>query len=1104
MLIDAKARQQAIDPNHSFIVQAPAGSGKTELLTQRYLALLGRVDNPEHIVAITFTRKAAAEMRGRIVGALASATQPEPAEDHKKLTWQLAKKAFDQDQAKSWQLLENPARLRIQTIDAFTHGLVHQMPLSADLPTQPVASDDAGDLYRQAARRTLQWLEDDNEWAAQIATLLTHFGNQRSRVEAMLAQMLACRDSWLRHLPLGRGDDHAATFERFRQELEACLQGAVENQLQTLQAAMPPGWRSQLLPLAEFAMKTLGEQSELVAALAENWPAEAQHLHAWQWLYGLLFTDKGEPRKTVTVKQGFPKSDEKTAIIEWINGNCYDESLQLAWRKLNDLPPSKYDDAQWQVMLSLFQVLPIALAELRLVFQAENQVDHSEISQAALNSLGDEDAPSDLMLRLDYAIQHLLIDEFQDTSLMQYRLFNRLISGWEAGDGRTFFVVGDPMQSIYRFRDADVGLFLKAWQQGMENLPLTALQLQANFRSDQTIVDWNNDAYRVVMPGAHNINAGAVAFSASHAAKGQGEHSGIFVHPQSNSVEQEAEQVADLIECELASNKDSTIAVLVRSRTHVHGIIQALRQRDIAFQGQDIEGLAGRMVISDLFSLTRALIQPNDGLAWLALLRAPWLGLSLAEITALIHPEQGSNVFRQLKTAWADAQIAPALGERFQAVMQTLQDAMYNKGRWPLSQWVRRTWYGLDGPAALQQASDLDDAEQFFALLDDVDEGGDLSSLRLLQERIAKLYAQPNSESDGRVQIMTIHKSKGLEFDCVIVPGLGKKGGRNDTQLLGWIEQQQAHGEAVYLSVPHGDGQERDPLYKFIQSLDKERSDNELRRVLYVATTRAISRLHLLGHAPTNKDNQCKPQAGSFLAMLWPLVKTPFESAAQSQEQSENEWQTLVDPFYWRLPDNYQTLTFSDDLKALNAVNAELEVTEFDWAGELARNVGSVVHRALQNMAESQRLAMPSEDWVINALMREGVPRGDWPAGLERVQQAIANSLHDETGQWLMAAHPHAQSEMALSGVYGEQVVNLVVDRTFVDESGQRWVVDYKTSTHEGSDIDEFLASEKDRYQFQLERYGHMLKRLDDRPVMLMLYFPMLKRHIKWQLPDFG
>ncbi|HLS51435.1 MAG TPA: UvrD-helicase domain-containing protein, partial [Burkholderiaceae bacterium] len=157
---DAAQRQAAIDPSDSFIVQAPAGSGKTELLTDRLLALLALVNRPEEIVAITFTRKAAAEMQARVLAKLQSAQGPEPSQPHLRQSWHLARQALARDAELGWNLLKYPARLSIRTIDAFCAALVRTMPWSSTLGGVPAITDDARALYEEAAIETLSLIDE--------------------------------------------------------------------------------------------------------------------------------------------------------------------------------------------------------------------------------------------------------------------------------------------------------------------------------------------------------------------------------------------------------------------------------------------------------------------------------------------------------------------------------------------------------------------------------------------------------------------------------------------------------------------------------------------------------------------------------------------------------------------------------------------------------------------------------------------------------------------------------------------------------------------------------------------------------------------------------
>ena len=133
------------------------------------------------------------------------------------------------------------------------------------------------------------------------------------------------------------------------------------------------------------------------------------------------------------------------------------EELREQLHAIRSLPEPTYTDEQWDALDAIVKLAPQAVAELQVVFAAHGQADFIEIAQGAVRALGDESDPTDLLLSLDYRIRHILVDEFQDTSHSQYELLVRLTSGWEPGDGRTLFVVGDPMQSIYRFREAEVG-----------------------------------------------------------------------------------------------------------------------------------------------------------------------------------------------------------------------------------------------------------------------------------------------------------------------------------------------------------------------------------------------------------------------------------------------------------------------------------------------------------------------------------------------------------------------------------------------------------------------------------------------------------------------
>ena len=199
---DASVRQEALNPTRSFIVQAPAGSGKTELLTQRFLQLLCHTHKaPEEVVAITFTRKAAGEMRERIISALAMAEKDSPPEEsHRQATWQLAKNVLQRDKELNWQLQNNPNRLRILTIDALAAHITKQIPLPAKLSPQLNLTENPLPYYREAVQQLILSVADNTPWTAGLNTLLKHLDNNASQLEDLLIRILSKREQWLPHI----------------------------------------------------------------------------------------------------------------------------------------------------------------------------------------------------------------------------------------------------------------------------------------------------------------------------------------------------------------------------------------------------------------------------------------------------------------------------------------------------------------------------------------------------------------------------------------------------------------------------------------------------------------------------------------------------------------------------------------------------------------------------------------------------------------------------------------------------------------------------------------------------------------------------------------
>ena len=1141
---DRNQREQGRDLHHSYIVQAPAGSGKTELLTQRMLGLLAHVENPEEVVAITFTRKAAAEMSHRLVNRLHAAARNNDGEElgpHEQVSRELALAVLENDKKIGWNLLEQPSRLRIRTIDSLCSELARQLPVLSGLGgTQQIAVD-ADALYRKAAARTMAVIENDNdELQADVKRVLDRYDNQYDKLVELLSGMLASREQWLGHLLAARSGDG---FDRHG--LEKSLRILIELQLQAARIRTPDRLLAALPRLYNYALANSPtdevQLKELLNACGGpdggflELSVNADALPHWQTMINRFLTTADKWRVAPDKNAGFPapstvKAAEKELVAAWKNEfkTLLDEhrdndKLREIFKTIRKLPNPDYQDEAWESLESLMRILLRATENWVLVMAETGEVDFGEITTRAIQSLGSEDAPSDLALRMDYRIQHILVDEFQDTSHSQIRLLNQLTMGWCDGDGRTLFLVGDPMQSIYRFRKAEVSLFIKAWQgQLFDQIQLLPLQLRVNFRSTQPIVDWVNKAFPLVMPGESDPVMGAVCYSDADT-KPQVSDQGtvaIKILPERDD-EEEARQVIKTIE---SCDPNEKTAILVRSRTHASAILAELDRRKLTnprfrYQAINFTPLADTTLIQDLVSLTLALIQPADRLAWLSVLRSPYAGLDLADLDTLVAGNSGNIILDAVSAGATDQTGLSENGQqRLQRTAPVLHEAVSRRGRQSIRSLVEATWINLGGPACVENPSELDDATTYFNLLDTLDNENLPIDHDTLELRMKNLYAEPDAGANGHLQVLTIYASKGLQFDTVILPGLNRQPRSDEARLLHWFE---LAGENSIVMSPMRNTVEKEKqkksgdLIKFITSIENQRQSLENGRLLYVATTRAIHSLYLFAAIKPNAKDEIKANSSSLLGNLWPAIQekqallvTRAAEAASAADGDDTDGETETEspalnlpPIYrrlaadWRLPDPPASVNFTE--------TGQTEVQnyiEFSWAGEDARMTGNLVHRLLQLIGEKGLKSWEATggisqrgNWCRQQLLSEGVKNEKADAIIVRATEAIENCMASKQGRWILENHEDARCEYAITAVLDKQPKNLILDRTFI-ENGTRWIIDYKTSSHSGGDLEGFLENEARRYSEQLQRYKSALAITESLPIKTALYFPLLDR----------
>lgn len=1090
LALDQKNRLLALNVEDSFIVQAPAGSGKTELLMQRFLALLAyTVDVPDSVLAITFTHKAAREMKERILMALENADKLAPSEAHSRQTWQLARAVLDKDKSLQWNLLNQPSRLKIQTIDAFCLSLTQAMPILSTLGANLDISTDPTPYYVLAAENLLAHLESASPLAPALAKLLHHLDNQQERTKNLLVEMLKIRDQWLPYLV---GDFSASLSEH----LQNSVQHLIGDNLHHLRLQIPNSMKASLLALlSHFSHRPLND-------------LQAASLSDWQDLAARFLT------KVDTLRQRWNKdfsAFDKDFLSE-LRQNLEDNPqwLQLL-AQIQTVPTLDEQDPSYALLQELIVLLPYLVAELNLVFQAEECIDFSAIAEHALCALGEDDAPTDLALALDQKIQHILIDEFQDTSITQFRLLEKLTLGWQSGDGRTLFLVGDPMQSIYRFRQAEVSLFLRVKEQGLGALALTPLALSANFRSTDAIVNWNNHVFKTLFPTKDNMDNGAIAYHSSAAIQKSNSPQSIFpLAFDKDDKTGQAKAISRIIRTIWTNDDRKTIGILVKARSHLPEVLAQLQAESIPYQAVEIEYLHNKETVQDLLSLSLALLNLRDRLSWLSLLRCPWMGFSLGDLTHIANAP-AKTIYEALGQRNIFILLSDDGQRRLSLRLPALQKSLKNLGILSFSAWIENTWRALEGPRLLTDDNALDECELFFATLRQFDQQGIWPQPQQLKDKFATLFATPLDMEKSPLQVMTIHKAKGLEFDCVILPRLEAAPPVERKPLLTWLERTRVNGNTDLLLAPIPALDESSaPLYDYIRRKNKAKLNFENTRVLYVATTRAKQSLYLLYGIDLKEDTVKAPSKGSFLHELWPIFEHEViqhrKAAVQFSDETAIKKENIVEKpiLLKRFAVDY-SLPIQIDLNSV--LKTESSKFSFSIVNDItAQQVGIVLHRILHLLSQQSLEALEKAATTYHAiylrrqLLALGMHKDQLETAIASLRQALLALCQDERAAWILSQkHREIHSEYALTAKVDNNYKQYIIDRTFIDDEGLRWIIDYKSSQPRPDEsIHDFYNRAQLDHATQLTAYGALFAQLEEGPIYLGLYFPLFQGWHSW------
>ena len=1075
--LDQHERQRALDPSRSILVQAPAGSGKTTLLAQRFLRLLAEVDEPGQIVAITFTNAAAAEMRNRILDEL-----------RKDELSSLACRALERSQTLGWNLLDLPEQLRIKTIDSFCRDLALQQPLLTGLGGGLEIADPATELYRRAARRSLEKMDEaDSTLREALSELLLWRDNNWKEMEDLLVEMLGQRDRWMHDFVFDSDQD----WEALRKRLER-----------------------------PFALAAVSSQ-----------------------------------------------------------------------------PPTRYTDDEWKIVKACFTLLRHTAGQLQVVFAEASAVDYTEVAQIAQRVLkGADGLPTDAAMAVSDGIRHLLVDEFQDTSRRQHELLRRLIAAWPDRAGRTCFVVGDPMQSIYFFRQADAELFPRVKAFGLE-IPaddpflFDSVRLRANFRTTPFLVErLNKDFDRVfVLPDGsgvtfssaepmREVESGPGPSYALHLDFVPHTGPGKTANPESKREKEDVhkKQVNEIValirshqerieQTGLAREQDKDkkyrIAVLGRTHKALAPIAQALREAQIPFRAVDLEKLAARPEVLDALALARALLNPHDRVAWLGVLRAPWCGLTLGDLHKLTSADDPQVFARPVPELLVErlSLLSSASQHAAQRVLEALDTVPLLRAELPtasIGTCLEQIWLRLGGAECVDPSARAN-LDLLWSSLDQLPTGEQDLLGPALDAALDKLTAQPDpgASSDCGVQLMTIHKAKGLEFEVVIVPDLQAGCGNSSHKMLSWLERGLTRpddsGEITeFLVAPfQPKGAVRGEAKTWVDRVYRDREKQEDRRILYVAATRARNELHLFARPSYKAERDgtlsLHEPSNSLLATAWPAledeVRAQFEDwkAARAASQSNLgqeiesiaasgvsnllEMPSLAKPtILRRLPPDFQPVAPQilgapsfPRLFAERVGNHEYSRHE---GGLLSRALGTAVHtlleelshlRATTNWEAARETLSRLEPRITSQVRASGLNQAQAAQIAAQALQSALDASLDPIGQWILSPHTEASSEVRWAGVVDGSLHTVQVDRVFragpvprSDGDDCWWIIDYKTAHADNADPATALPELRKIFTPQLEAYAEVLRNLHGKDSLLRagLYYPRMLLLDWWEL----
>ena len=1054
---DHQVRKKALGQG-SFIVQAPAGSGKTSLLVKRFLNRLLDVKSPKEVLALTFTNKAAAEMAQRLKEALEGKSEDN---EIKKIVEKISKHALKNKWDEGY--IDS---LMVMTIDKLALRLIKQTPILSSSGVNFLTDEDPDDLYRETIRETITSNAENH-------LLFKYFDYDYHKLTEQLLALISKRDQWLPIVSgLLRSDD---------KNIEEIYGTYYTNELNI--------WVEEKIK-PNFTNEDLKELEIIVSYLADNKNIDRKdklrssiNYEFWFYIRDLILTKSGKQiRKKIDTSSGFPATNVGKEIKERLL-----KLIELKINKFNILIDF-FNVTHHKNIVDIYPLItPFCLLLIDMVtrlnekFKERRIIDFTQIMGNAVEALRDTHLP----LILDQNISHILVDEFQDTNESQLIFIELLTQNFAGNPEKSFFAVGDPMQSIYRFRKAEVEIFSRVQKNGISDLKLTSLFLKVNFRSNKNIIDWLNNSFSKAFPLIDDSDEGSVPYSSCESSndnlEGGMELIALTCDTKSKTAQYEAEAlyVLNLIKDTRKSNPDASIAVLTRSKAHLSELITLINKKDtsIPIDAIEMSKILSNQTFQDILCLTKALFDFSDRTNWIAALKSPWCGLSINDLVLLFEKDHKSLVWELINNIDNTSRLDKNSARRLRSFVEVIRENIQYRGRISHRYFVEGIWRQLNGEESMVDSNDIQNIDLFLELLEEASEILSIDFIKL-ERLIENKFISKTSIQKNSIKFLTIQKSKGLEFDHVIIPNLNKRTRNEESDLVLYDKS------TLSIKNPGSDKN----LHSYHAYKERKRLDNEKIRLLYVAMTRAKNKCYLIGTVKKEGDLVI-PNSGTFMNILWPFFSDKFTEIATPED--ENSFEKFI-PKLRRLNDNF----YSGDKRYKRSIDTEeLSFCYPNMSTDIQRFTGNIVHKYLEIIVKKQldidKILSNKLDYTESLYLGKNFKKKDIKIGLNLVKKSLEMLKKTSDGRWILNRYLADNSEVSYLLESNNTTTQHIPDRSFIENDIQ-WIIDYKTPF---SPIKN-LAVEAKKHLPQLRLYETIFKG-NKRVIQKAIYFAPQGKLIK-------